>query len=57
MGKLMHKRLYKFMRAQSVLSPGQYGFRMKHSTIHAVTEFVNDTIDGFENNKHTIVSF
>ena len=36
------------MHSQSVLYPGQYGFRAKHSTIHAVTEFVNDTIEGFE---------
>ena len=45
------------MHSQSVLYPGQYGFRTKHSTIHAVTEFVNDTIEGFENKKHTIGVF
>ena len=57
MEKLVHKRLYNFMHSQSVLYPGQYGFRTKHSTIHAVTEFVNDTIEGFENKKHTIGVF
>ena len=49
MEKLVHKRLYNFMHSQSVLYPGQYGFRTEHSTTHAVTEFENDTIEGFEN--------
>ena len=53
MGKLVHKRLYKFMHSQSVLYPGQYGFRTKHSTTHAVTEFVSDTIEGLENKNKT----
>ena len=46
------------MHSQSVLYPGQYGFRTKRSTIHAATGFVIDTIEGFENKyKHTIGVF
>ena len=32
MEKLVHKRLYNFMHSQSVLYPGQYGFRAKNYT-------------------------
>ena len=34
----------------------QYGFRPKHSTIHAVNEFVDDTTS-FENKQHTLGVF
>ena len=45
--KVVFKRLYTFINDK--LYPSQYGFRQKHSTIHAVTEFHNDIINSFEN--------
>jgi hypothetical protein len=35
----------------------QYGFRPQHSTIHAVNEFVDDTITSIENREYTISVF
>ena len=40
------------MHSQSVLYPAQNGCITKHYTKHAVTEFVNDKIEGFENKKN-----
>ena len=38
-------------------STRQYGFRPQHSTNHVVHEFVDDTIDSFDDKKHTIGIF
>ena len=46
--KLMHKRLCKFLYAYKILYPLQFGFREKHSTIHALlslTESIKLTTD------------
>ena len=46
--KLMHKRLCKFLDAYEILYPLQFGFREKHSTIHALlslTESIKLSID------------
>ena len=53
--KVVFKRLYTFINDK--LYPSQYGFRQKHSTIHAVTEFHNDIINYFENKQKTIATF
>jgi len=55
--KLVHKRLYKFLSSKSIFYPSQYGFRAKHSTSHAVHEFVDHTIHALENKKHTLGVF
>ena len=39
--KIVHKRLYNFINTHAAFYPSQYGFRKKHSTIHAVHEFVD----------------
>ena len=46
--KLMHKRLYSFLEKYDILHSLQFGFRAKHSTLHALislTESVKQTID------------
>ena len=46
--KLMHKRLYDFFDTFQMLYPLQFGFREKHSTIHALlslTESIKLSID------------
>ena len=47
-GKLMHKRLSKFLEINNVIHSLQFGFRRKHSTAHApisLTERIKWTID------------
>ena len=53
--KVVFKRLYTFINEK--LYPRQYGFRQKHYTMHAVTEFHNDIINSFENRQKTIATF
>ena len=46
--KLMHKRLYSFLEKYDILHSLQFGFRAKHSTLHALislTESVKQTVD------------
>ena len=46
--KLMHKRLFEFLEYCNILHPLQFGFREKHSTLHALismTETIKETID------------
>ena len=46
--KLMYKRLYNFLDSCAILHPLQFGFREKHSTLHALigmTETIKETID------------
>ena len=46
--KLMHKRLYSFLEKYDILHSLQFGFRAKHSTLHALislTESVKQTLD------------
>ncbi len=45
------------MLSQLKFYPSQYGFRSNHSTIHAINEFVDDTITSFENKKNTMGVF
>ena len=47
-----------FLSTQELLYQSQYGFRPQHFTNHAVHEFVDDTIESFDDNKkHTIGIF
>jgi len=55
--KIIHKRLYHFLNMNNILYPSQYGFRPKHSTTNAVTEFITNTLNGFEQNKYTLALF
>ena len=46
--KIMYKRLYSFLDSCNILHPLQFGFREKHSTLHALigmTETIKETID------------
>ncbi len=47
--KVIHKRLYHFLNTQDIFYPSQYGFRPKHSTINAVTEFVYNVMKSRDN--------
>ena len=44
----MHSLLYKFLESYEILYTFQFGFREKHSTMHALmslTETIKDSID------------
>jgi len=56
LGKVVHKRLYSFMHMQNIFFPSQYGFRPKHSTINAITEF-SDVRSSRDKKEHTAVVF
>ena len=46
--KLMHSRLYKLLESYEILYSLQFGFREKHSTMHAfmsLTETIKDSVD------------
>ena len=55
--KVMYKRLYSFLTTNNILNKSQYGFRSKHSTIHAVTELIENILDGYENKESTLSVF
>ena len=57
MEKVIYRRLYDYLNLQSIFYQNQYGFREKHSTIHALTKFVCDTIHGFDERKQTLGVF
>ena len=44
--KIFNKRLTYFIKAQHILSDGQYGFRSNHSTPIAISEFVEKVTTG-----------
>ena len=46
--KVVHKRLYGFVTKHEILYDGQYGFRPKHSTIDALTEFVSNALPALD---------
>jgi len=52
--KLIHKRLYNFLIKYNILYKSQYGFRLKHSTINAVTEPCYNIVNSFVNNQCTL---
>ena len=55
--KLLTKRINKFLQLHNLLDIKQYGFRPKHSTIDAVTQFIGHTLEGIEHNKSTLTIF
>ncbi len=51
--KIIHKRLYSFMNLQNLFYDGQYGFRPKYSTVHAITQLTASILESFDNKKYT----
>ena len=43
--KLVHTRTLSFLKYHSVLTPTQYGFRLKFSTLHALLDITNSALD------------
>lgn len=55
--KIVHKRLTAFLKEKRVLTERQFGFREKHSTIHAIQQLVGEIINGFENEMNCVAVF
>ena len=55
--RIIYKRLYHHLLMNDLLYNSQYGFRNKHSTTHAVTEFLGRVLNGFENEEYTLGVF
>ncbi len=51
--RVVHKRVLNFLTLTNKLQPNQFGLRKYHSTIDAVTKFVQDTYAAIENNEYT----
>ena len=55
--KVIYKRLYNFMNTSNTFYANQYGFRHRHSTLHAVTKLVTDIVKHNDNKESTLSIF
>ena len=55
--KIIHKRLYTFLNSQNIFYHSQYGFRPKHSTINAITEFTSHILSSFDKHEYSLSVF
>ena len=55
--KILYNRLYNFFTKENVLSKNQYGFRKRHSTVHALHSSVRMIELARQNKLHTVVIF
>ena len=55
--KVIYKRLYNFMNTSNTFYANQYGFRHRHSTLHAVTKLVTDIVKNNDNKESTLSMF
>ena len=53
----MYNKLYSYLSENNVLFNKQFGFRAKHSTEYAITELVDEILNGFSNDKYTLGVF
>ena len=55
--KILYNRLYNFFTKENVLSKNQYGFRKRHSTVHALHSSVRMIELARQNKLHTVGIF
>ena len=55
--KLVHTWKLSFLKFHSVLTPTQYGFRPKYSTLHALLDIINSALDKIEKKLYTGLVF
>ena len=55
--KLVHTWKLSFLKSHSVLTPTQYGFRPKYSTLHALLDITNSALDNIEKKLYTGLVF
>ena len=57
MEKIIHTRVVSFLTKHNILSNTQFGFRRKHSTIHALLSFLEKAAHSIDNHSHMIGIF
>ena len=55
--KVIHARILEFCDENDLLPNSQFGFRSKHSTVHALIRLFEEAIMGFNDRKVTIAAF
>ena len=55
--RLIHNRLLSFFTRSNTIVPTQYGFRHKHSTIHAILDLITMCYDNLDNNQPCTLLF
>ena len=55
--RLIHNRLLSFFACNNTIVPTQYGFRHKHSTIHAILDMIRMCCDNLDNNRPSTLLF
>ena len=55
--KLVYLRTVKFFLNHNIFSDFQFGFREKHSTVHAILTFIHKVASALDNHLHTIGIF
>ena len=54
---LTHVRITDFLNKFKILSPSQYGFCKRHSTVNAMSEVIGTVLKDLDKNKFSIVTF
>jgi hypothetical protein len=55
--KIVANRLTKYLNVNNLISPNQFGFRAKHSTVHPMFNLVNSAAKALNNKKVFLVMF
>ena len=53
----IYARTIKFLNKFHILTNQQFGFRSKHSTIHALLDFIDKVSNAIDDSKHTLGVF
>ena len=55
--KIVCIRFTEFLDVNNLISPSQYGFRKKHSTLHPLVHFLNFVSTSLDKKEHSIAIF
>ena len=55
--KIVFTRMIAFLKKYDILSNFQFGFREKHSTVHALMSFVEKIAHSIDSSSHTVGIF
>lgn len=55
--KVMSTQIVAYLECNNLLTDRQFGFREGRNTVEAIIDFVNSTVESFENKDHRLASF
>ena len=55
--KLIYDRTVAFLVSNNIFSDSQFGFRQKHSTVHAILHFINHVTSAIDEHSHNLGMF